>query len=535
MVQLSDYFGGLLGVDDARARRDSLERAIRRLPNELERNYSFIDTAAASRTPARRGMYPEIDASLGGLRPMEIRAMADRERQIGERAALLGRDIPSVMQLTPNEIRLAGLQGALDAAILDPLSGDFSAYSGLVKESPDDTVLSRAGKRTLGALGDVGEFISGNAGEVYRYAMSPADNPYEMRFQEFGERDVFEEAEEAERSGQLASKSYNVAQKVLKGATPEELPEDERVIAENLVKNAPASPARPNAAAQQVAAEAGLLSPPKQSKLGGLLSVMAQNLQDAMVAEGTLQANMPQLVTADDLDKLRTITPQMILAQSQKIKQGREERLAQDRRTAVSDLKNQLAIQRELKNLGAEDNKKLEREAESILKARETIGFIDEALPLISGFAATGSPASQLSQFVAGTPAFNLDAALRPIRARIGFDELTRMREMSPTGGALGQVSNFENQLLQATKGALEIGVDRETMRRNLLNYRDAQMAMIHGIVDNQGRLRRLESQGDLDALRAGRFRVATQADVGRLRSQSGGIMNYNRQTGAFE
>ena len=109
------------------------------------------------------------------------------------------------------------------------------------------------------------------------------------------------------------------------------------------------------------------------------------------------------------------------------------------------------------------------------------------------------------------------------------------MREMSPTGGALGQVSNFENQLLQATKGALEIGVDRETMRRNLLNYRDAQMAMIHGIVDNQGVVRLLESQGDLDALRAGRFRVATQADVGRLRSQSGGIMNYNRQTGAFE
>ncbi len=533
MVQLSDYFGGLLGVDDARARRDSLERAIRRLPNELERNYSFIDTAAASRTPARRGMYPEIDASLGGLRPMEIRAMADRGREIGQRAALLGQDIPSVMQLTPNEARLAGMQGALDAAILNPLSGDFSAYPSLTRQSPDDTVLSRAGKRALGAVGDLGEFISGNAGEAYRYAMSPADNPYEMRFQEFGERDVFEQAEEAERSGQLASKSYDVAQKVLKGATPEELTEEEGAIAENLVRNAPTSPARPNASAQQVAAEAGLLSPPKQSKFGGLLSVMAQNLQDAMVAEGTLQANMPQLVTADDLDKLRTITPQMILAQSQKIKQGREEKLAQGRRTAISDLKNQLAIQRELKNLGAEDNKKLEREAESILKARETIGFIDEALPLIDGFS-TGNVFAQGTQFLAGTPAYKLESALKPIRARIGFDELTRMRQMSPTGGALGQVSNFENQLLQATKGALEIGVDRETMRRNLLNYRDAQMAMIHGIVDNQGRLRRLESQGDLDALRAGRFRVATQGDAG-LSGQSGSIMNYNRQTGAFE
>ena len=368
--------------------------------------------------------------------------------------------------------------------------------------------------------------------DFIRYAMSSADDPYELE----GVR-VARQAEEAAATREAAlapsNKAAAVAKKILEGTKAEDLTEEEQVIAGDLVKDAPTSATEPTAAAQQAASQAGLLAPQPQSKFGGLLGTIAQNLQDAMIAQGTLEAGMPQLVTAKDLDKLRTITPQMVMAQSQKIKQARQQREAQAARDAVSALKNQLAIQRDLKALSAEDNKKLEREAESIIKARDTIGFIEEALPLISR-ASTGNVFAQGTQFLAGTPAYALEAALKPIRARIGFDELTRMRQMSPTGGALGQVSNFENQLLQATKGSLEIGTPIETMRRNLLNYRDAQMAMIHGIVDNQGRLRRLESQGDLDELRAGRFRVARESDAGSS-LQSNSIMNYNRQTGAFE
>ncbi len=54
-----------------------------------------------------------------------------------------------------------------------------------------------------------------------------------------------------------------------------------------------------------------------------------------------------------------------------------------------------------------------------------------------------------------GNDANELEAQLETIRSTIGFKTLHKMRQDSPTGGALGQVSNVENRLLQSTSGAL--------------------------------------------------------------------------------
>ena len=48
-----------------------------------------------------------------------------------------------------------------------------------------------------------------------------------------------------------------------------------------------------------------------------------------------------------------------------------------------------------------------------------------------------------------------LDDYLTTLKANLGFDALQKMRDNSKTGGALGQVSEMENQLLQAINGAL--------------------------------------------------------------------------------
>ena len=61
-----------------------------------------------------------------------------------------------------------------------------------------------------------------------------------------------------------------------------------------------------------------------------------------------------------------------------------------------------------------------------------------------------------ISNAIPGTPAYRLAQKLKTIKANIGFDKLQSMRENSPTGGALGQVSDFENRQLQAVQGALE-------------------------------------------------------------------------------
>jgi len=54
------------------------------------------------------------------------------------------------------------------------------------------------------------------------------------------------------------------------------------------------------------------------------------------------------------------------------------------------------------------------------------------------------------------------------ITSNIGFDKLNRMRQESPTGGALGNISNVELGLLQATLGSLNLDAEPEVLLRNL-------------------------------------------------------------------
>lgn len=79
---------------------------------------------------------------------------------------------------------------------------------------------------------------------------------------------------------------------------------------------------------------------------------------------------------------------------------------------------------------------------------------IDEAIEgagnFTTGFLGAGF------RLIPGTGAFDLSATLDTIRANVGFDELQRLRDNSPTGGALGQVSERENILLQSVLGSIE-------------------------------------------------------------------------------
>lgn len=71
------------------------------------------------------------------------------------------------------------------------------------------------------------------------------------------------------------------------------------------------------------------------------------------------------------------------------------------------------------------------------------------------------------------TQARRLENYLTTIRSNVGFDNLQEMRDNSPTGGALGQVSEFENILLQAIEGALD-PKSPEQLVDNLLTIRES-------------------------------------------------------------
>jgi hypothetical protein len=92
----------------------------------------------------------------------------------------------------------------------------------------------------------------------------------------------------------------------------------------------------------------------------------------------------------------------------------------------------------------------------------------DTMLPnFIEGDRVTGLAGKSLSM-IPGTKAYDLSEQLNTIKANLGFDKLQQMRDNSPTGGALGPVSDFENKLLQSTIASLEQGQSREEFKKSL-------------------------------------------------------------------
>lgn len=99
---------------------------------------------------------------------------------------------------------------------------------------------------------------------------------------------------------------------------------------------------------------------------------------------------------------------------------------------------------------------------------------IDRAIGEVSGSPTlTTGLVGGLSKAVPGTPAYALAKKLETIKANIGFDKLQQMRENSPTGGALGQVSDFENRQLQSVFGNLEQAQSAEDIVYNLRRLKD--------------------------------------------------------------
>jgi len=79
-----------------------------------------------------------------------------------------------------------------------------------------------------------------------------------------------------------------------------------------------------------------------------------------------------------------------------------------------------------------------------------------------------GTGAGAFLKNIPWTDAIKIRGLLDTIKSNIGFDKLQAMRDASPTGGALGQVSEFENRLLQSTSGTLEQDQDANTLLYNL-------------------------------------------------------------------
>jgi hypothetical protein len=107
---------------------------------------------------------------------------------------------------------------------------------------------------------------------------------------------------------------------------------------------------------------------------------------------------------------------------------------------------------------------------------------IDRAQQIIekSMLPTTGVVGGWLSK-VGGTDARDLRGLLDTVRANAGFKELQAMRDSSPTGGALGQVTERELALLQAVVGNLEQDQSKEQLVDNMRRVKNVYLDIIHG------------------------------------------------------
>lgn len=122
--------------------------------------------------------------------------------------------------------------------------------------------------------------------------------------------------------------------------------------------------------------------------------------------------------------------------------------------------------------------------AEGIVQNTDVVlSKIKEADKLIGG--TTTGIGSYLS-IVPGSNAKELATTLATIKARLGFDQLAQMRQASPTGGALGNVSNKELASLESAVASLDQSLSPKALRENLKQindsysrWRDAALAKI--------------------------------------------------------
>ena len=124
-------------------------------------------------------------------------------------------------------------------------------------------------------------------------------------------------------------------------------------------------------------------------------------------------------------------------------------------------------------------------------KADMVDGFVNEALSIVNAMSPEDQNAFQQSianvsnifqaNFLAGSPGARLAALIETIQANVGFDRLQEMRNSSPTGGALGNVSNKELALLTSVLGNLGNMQGLSQLRENLKRIQDNNAAVRGG------------------------------------------------------
>jgi hypothetical protein len=151
----------------------------------------------------------------------------------------------------------------------------------------------------------------------------------------------------------------------------------------------------------------------------------------------------------------------------------------QNQRLELERQKQELAQQKQVTEQQELDRKK--QDAAQAAKTRATLitNDLDRALGKASTLT-TGFLGAR-TKGIEGTESYDLAQILDGIKANVGFQELNEMRKNSPTGGALGNVTERETVLLQRVLGSLEQEQSKEQFMFNTNRAKVIFDAVVNG------------------------------------------------------
>jgi hypothetical protein len=115
---------------------------------------------------------------------------------------------------------------------------------------------------------------------------------------------------------------------------------------------------------------------------------------------------------------------------------------------------------------------------------------IDRSLKLMNEaiIPVAGGIGAAASKYLPGTNAADVGQLLTGIKANISFEKLSQMRAASPTGAALGSVSDRENVLLQSVLGSLDQSQSPAQFAYNMKRLKNVYLDIVHGPGNGPGR-----------------------------------------------
>jgi hypothetical protein len=154
--------------------------------------------------------------------------------------------------------------------------------------------------------------------------------------------------------------------------------------------------------------------------------------------------------------------------------------------------------------LKVKETEEKKRKAETMkIFTESNIGkAVDTALNNVGnwGVVGLGSEVSRNRLMPKGRTTDIYDSAISTITANTVVETLQRMREGSPTGGALGNVTDFENKMLRDITASLATAVDKETATANLIRIKAATIVMNHQRYDDKSEPReKVKARFDAD------------------------------------